>query len=297
MRKELCLLLVAVFMGCGENEESTSPSPQGAPENLKALSLNGTTVGLQWTAPSGPADSLGGYVVQVGNSRDTLGKLAVSFIADSLTAGEKTFIVYALRKSGTLSNGAVIKWAPASRFDSPYVLTEYKTNVTSVNSAFDVGTATLDPAAMGVNATNATRMDLYLFGGNGGVAEALQLQSTNLLASVWNSTMFSTVSHPSAGLDYYLAAFPAASTFTLDRVPVIDNTIYYVRAIGDNGNSNYTYARVHVHVQSGTAFPSRSVELRVSLQRVTGLLYALREEGPPQPRALLGLVALPGVRP
>jgi len=93
MRKELCLLLVAVFVGCGENEESTSPSPMAAPQDLKALSLNGTTVGLQWKAPSGPTDSLGGYVVQLGNSRDTLGKMATSFIADSLTAGEKTFIV------------------------------------------------------------------------------------------------------------------------------------------------------------------------------------------------------------
>jgi hypothetical protein len=296
MRKELCLVLILGIMGCGENEDTTSPSSQAPPGNLKALSVNNRSVGLQWTAPTAPPDSLGGYVVQVGTRKDTLAKTTVSFLADSLTTGEKTFTVYALHKSGTLSDGAVIKWAPAARFDTPYVLYEYRTNVTTVNSAFDVGTATLDPAGMGVTSANATRMDLYLFGGNGSVAEALQLQSTHLLASVWNSTMFSTVSSPSSGLDCYLAEFPASSTFTLDRVSVVDNTIYYVRAIGDNGNGNYNYARIHVHMQAGSVFPSRAVELRVSLQRVVGLLYALRRETSEKPRALLGLITLPGVR-
>ncbi|RPH35211.1 fibronectin type III domain-containing protein [bacterium] len=120
MRREFCLLLVLAIVGCGENQESTSPSTQfGPPENLKALSVNSSTVGLQWTPPSGQPDSLGGYVVQWGNNKDTLGKTAVSYLADSLTQGEKTFTVYARRVSGTVSDGAVIKWEPADRFDSP----------------------------------------------------------------------------------------------------------------------------------------------------------------------------------
>ena len=47
-------------------------------------------------------------------------------------------------------------------------------------------------------------------------------------------------------------------------------------------------------MQTGTAFPSRSVEIRVSLQRVTGLLYALREEG--RASSAAGFVTLPGVK-
>ncbi len=117
MHKELRLLLLLVLAGCGENQDTTSPSTQvGPPENLKALSVNGTSVGLQWTPPSGPADSLGGYVVQWGAKRDTLGKTALSFVADSLTPVEKTFTVYSRRVSGALSDGAEIKWATGGAF-------------------------------------------------------------------------------------------------------------------------------------------------------------------------------------
>ena len=291
MLKKLYLLLVLVLVGCGENQDSTSPSTQfGPPENMKALSVNATTVGLQWTAPTGQPDSLGGYVVQVGNSKDTLGPTAVSFMADSLTPGEKTFTVYARRKSGTLSDGAVIKWAAAARFDVPYVIYEYKTNQTSVLSALDVGTATTDPAATTVSSADAPKMDLYLFGGNGGVQEGLQLQSPSLLATVWNATYFSTVSYQSTGLDQYLASFPASSTFTLDRVSIVDNTIYFARVAGDY------YVRLHVHVQSGAAFPARAVEIRVSLQRFAGLLYAVHEGSPAPANGLLGFITLPGVK-
>lgn len=298
MRKELYLLLVLAVVGCGKNQESTSPSLQfGPPENLRAQSVNNTTVALLWVAPSGQPDSLGGYVVQVGNARDTLDRTATSFLADSLTPGEKTFAVYARKKSGTLSTGAVIKWAPAARFDSPVVLYEYKTNQTSVASALDVGSASLSPSAMTVTAANAGLMDIYLYGGSGSVQDTLQLQSASLLAqgTAYNSTKFSTTFTVSSGLNYFLAAFPDAATFTLDQAKVIDNTVYYVRVVGDNGNTNY--ARIHVHVVPGAVFPSRAVEIRVSLQRSPGLLYALRDDRAHRPRALLGLIALPGGKP
>ena len=295
MRKQLCLLLVLALVGCGENEETTSPSTKlGPPENMKALSVNGSTVGLQWSPPGGELDSLGGYVVQIGNARDTLAKTILSYAADSLTPGEKTFTVYSRRVSGGLSDGAVIKWGPAARFDSPYVVSEYRTNVTTVESALDAGTATLDPAAMSINSTNAPRMDIYLFGGNGAVEEALQLQSTSRLASVWNATLFSTVTHASAGLDFYLASFPAASTFTLETIPVTDNTIYYIKVVGDGGSTNY--ARIHVHLRGGS-FPNRAVEMKVSLQRTSGLLFASRQHAPGFAGLPLALIGHPGMRP
>jgi hypothetical protein len=295
MRRELILVLALAIAGCGENQDTTSPSAVGAPENLKALSVNSATVGLQWSAPTGQSDSVGGYVVQVGSVRDTLGENQLSFLADSLTPGEKTFTVYTRRLSGALSDGAVIKWAPAARFDVPIALYEYRTSNTSLLSALDVGSATLDPAAMTVTLDNASRIDLYLYGGNGAVEDTLQLQSTSLLVSSWNATAFSTIHQSSSGLDYYLSAFPAGSTFTLDHVTVTDNTIYYVRTIGDNG---LTYARIHVHVQAGASFPSRAVEVRVSLQRVPGLLYAFDHEGANMPHSrLLGLLTIPGVTP
>ncbi len=277
MRKELCLLVMLGLLGCGENQ-STNPTNQiGPPGNLKALSVNSTTVGLQWTAPTGQADSLGGYVVQVGSKRDTLGRLVTSFMADSLPQGEATFTVYSRSVSGSLSNGTVIKWAPAARFDSAFTLYEYNklVNVSSVRCALDVGTSTLNPATMTATQPNAPRMDLYLFGGDGTFPDSLALQSINVLVQQYNMTLFSTVTHHASGLDYYLASFPDASTFTLTSVPVIDNTIYYVKVVGDAGSVNY--ARLHVRLAPGD-FPSRAVSVRVSLQRTPGLLYACRED-------------------
>ena len=238
-QRTLSFARAGLLWDAGRTRKQRHPLRSGAPENLKALSVNGTTVGLQWTAPSGQQDSIEGYVVQMGSSRDTLAKTTLSYLADSLTARrERTLHRLCPSHFGHLSDGAVIKWAPASRFDGPYVLSEYKTNVTTVNSAFDVGTATLEPAAMGVTSTNATRMDLYLFGGNGWVQEALQLQSTSCWPMSGTATFFSTVTHPSARPGLLSCRVPGSDRrFTLDRVPLVDNTIYYVRVIGDNGNS------------------------------------------------------------
>jgi len=137
-------------------------------------------------------------------------------------------------------------------------------------------------------------MDLYLSGGNGSVEEPLQLQSTSLLASTWNMTLFSTVNHPATGLDYYLASFPAASTFSLDHVPVTDNTIYYARIVGDGGTSNY--ARIHVH-RPGGSFPIRAVEVKVSLQRGAGLLYACQHDCAARFMRPLAFMMPPGMKP
>ncbi len=278
MRKELCLLLVLAVVGCGENQSTSPENQSGPPQNLKALSVNSTTVGLQWTAPTGQADSLAGYVVQSGSKRDTVSKLITSFLADSLPPGEATFTVYARSLSGALSQGAVIKWAPAARFDSGYTLYEYNKSVEldTLECGLDVGTATRDPATM-TTATLNSLMDLYLFGADGFFAQGLELRSARVLDGQYNPTFFSTVNHQAANLDYYLASFPDPSTFTLTSVPVMDNTIFYVKVVGDGGSTNY--ARLHVRLAPGD-FPSRAVSVQVSLQRVPGLVYAYREESP-----------------
>ena len=268
------ILLSMLALRCGTNiESSTSGSLFGPPLNLKALSVNKSIVRLQWSAASGASDSsFAGYLVQFASTSDTLPKNTLTYVADSLNPGEIVFTVYSRKMSGQLSDGAIIRWAPADRFDSAYVISEYKAQNASRAAGLDVGTRTMNPSTLPVNAAAQLTMDVFLFGGSGQIAEPLELRSASLYAANWNPTLFSTVSHSSPSLDYYLSSFSPALSFTENTVPIIDNTIYYARVIGDNQEVNYV--RLHVHLRAGTSFPDRAIEVRLSLQRVSGLLFA-----------------------
>jgi hypothetical protein len=122
------------------------------------------------------------------------------------------------------------------------------------------------------NPTVQQTMDFYVNGGTEQIEEHLALWSAHLYFGNFNRTVFSTHTDASPSLDYALAAFPTDITFTKDSIAVVDNTIYYARVVGDPQEQNYV--RIHVHVRPGTAFPNRAVEIRLSLQRVPGLLYA-----------------------
>jgi hypothetical protein len=79
------------------------------------------------------------------------------------------------------------------------------------------------------------------------------------------------VSHASDDLNLALAAFPDPSTFTESAVRITDNTIYYARVAGDLGAAYYV--RLHAHIIGGGQ-RAREVQLRVSLQRLSGVPYA-----------------------
>ncbi len=273
----LVVLLAVLAFGCGENLQTQAPaSPFGPPSDLKAVSLSQSSVRIHWSAASGSTDSLfRGYSVQVGNRRDTLSKSVVSFVADQLPVGEALFSVYSLRTDGIRSEAATIRWAPAARFDSAFNVFENNTLTSSRPEGFNVGTATTNPSVMVIDPLSQTvqqTMDFYFNGGTPQVRQPLSVWSANLFIGSFNRTKFSTETDSSGSLDYPLVVFPAENTFTKDSVSVVDNTIYYAKVIGDPQQVNY--ARIHLRLKPGTVFPNRVVEVRVSLQRAPGLLYA-----------------------
>jgi hypothetical protein len=267
-----------VVLGCGDNLASpTQQSELGPPANLKAFSVDASTVRLQWGPAPGASDSLfAGYRVQWGGVVDSVGKAVLLFDADSLLPGEILFTVISRKVNGELSNGATIRWAPAARFDVPFALYEYRVQDPNRNSGIEIGTQSMDPSALPLPAgsTAVPGMDIYLYGGQGQLADPLELRSASLYTGDWNATAFSTVTDHAASLDFPLAAFPALSTFTEDHMAVSDSTIYYVRVQGDN--QEFNFARLHIRVRPGTAFPDRAVEIRVSLQKAPGVPYAYR---------------------
>lgn len=275
------LLLAAAISGCGDNMETPPPVVQFAPPTgLKALSVDQSTVQFQWSASQAAGDStFAGYVAQIGGRIDTLPKTTLSLRADSLAPGTVTFSVYSLRSDGLRSDPAITHWAPASRFDSAYTVYERTSLVSSRPEGFNVGTSTTDPSTMVVDLTDPVvqqTMDLFFNGDTVETEQSLSMWSANLLLGSLNATLFSTQSDASSSLDFPLSAFPSENTFVRDSVAVADNTIYYAKVIGDPQQVNY--ARIHVHIRPGTFPPNRIIEIRVSLQRVPGLLFAFDGE-------------------
>jgi hypothetical protein len=272
------VLFSVLSLSCGDNI-AVMPSNGSTflpPTNLKALSVDSSTVRLNWTSPGGVTDSLlSGYVIHWTGNEVSVDKSTVSVTIVALPPGETVFTIFSRKLTGDLSDAVTIRWAPAMRFDSTYAL--YESDL--VNSAraegFNVGTQTMNPSTMSMdfNDLNVQRtMDLFFFGGRGLNQAPLSMWSSDRFAADWNATRFSTITYSSASLDYPLSSFPNPSTFTMDSIAVSDNTIYFVRAVGDNGSVNYV--RLHLRVRAGTLFPDRIIEVRVSLQRVPNLLYA-----------------------
>jgi hypothetical protein len=279
LRLFISLVSLATLFGCGDNIESPEPSDAfGPPQDLKALSVNDSSVSLQWSAALGASDSLfQGYIVQWDSNQDSVSKATLSYKVDSLSPGQKEFMVRSFRTDGQVSVVAVIRWAPAARFDSIYTVFENSSSNSVRPEGYNVGTRTTDPSVMIIDLTNSTvleTIDFYFSGGSGQISQPLAMSSARVLFGSLNQTLFSSVTHSSSSLDFPLSSFPDAGSFTKDTIAVSDNTIYYARVIGDPGETNY--ARIHLHVSPGTAFPDRVIEVQVSLQRVPDLLFALK---------------------
>ncbi len=290
-----CPLLLAAFVSlasfeCGTNLTSPGSATLGPPQNIMGLSVDSSTVSLRWSPPAGATDStLKGYVVVWPAGSDTLGSTIQAVTITALPQGVTAFRLYSLVVSGELSDSAVFRWAPAARFDTPFVLTEYYDPDPSRIAGFDAGSQTLDPSTMVVvvDTVIQARMDFYLFGQGG---QPLEFRSANLFLAYWNITLFSTVTTAAGSLNTYLPSFPDPTTFILGSVVLADSTIYYARVEGD-APGTFNYARIFVRLIPGT-YPSRSIEVEVSLQRVPNLPYAAVMEPPRESFPLAVMAAL-----
>ncbi|HUI10608.1 MAG TPA: hypothetical protein VL221_09795 [Bacteroidota bacterium] len=275
MKRALALIAaVMLWEGCGNNlaGPSSGSSALRPPSNLAALSLDSAHVRLSWTAAQNAADtSFRGYVVSWGATADTIAASATQFPAGPLARGAAAFAVRSLLKSGQASDAATITWAPAWRFDaSPVVATEYNPSLQTGSPGVAAGSAVRNPSAESFSTPGVadTTMDFYLYGPAAG---ALEFVSASVYSAGWHATLFSSQSTASADLNAPLAAFPPDNTFTLSSVTLADDTIYYAKISGNAGE--IYYIRVHVHLTGGS-YPSRTAEVRISLQKVPLLPYA-----------------------
>lgn len=275
----LALLALGLMLcGCGENTGGPTGFV-GTPRDLKAISLDASTIELFWSPPDGLVDSLfAGYRIQYLGRDETIPKTSLSYIAGSLPQGDVVFTLFVRGSGARVSDGVAFRWAPAARFDSMLVISEFSSADLNRNCCLDLGSALRDPSVTSFSAPNARQLaDLYLWGEPvtaGSVSSPLELRSPSLFSTAFNATLLSPVTNSSPSLDLPLSAFP--QEFSLQIIPVTDNTIYYVRFLGEN--ATLFYARLHVRVLGGVA-PGRTIGVTVSLQRTPALPIAstLRE--------------------
>lgn len=267
-------MLTAMLSGCGENLAPPYGETLGPPGNLKALSKDSNTVILQWTKPeSGSDTSLAGYQVEFLGSSVAVGSAALNYAATGLPPGPISFSIRTRMKDGRTSNAANITWAAAYRYAESYVLTEYWYQDAARSCGLDVGHSLRPPVAMPLEFPNAGQLvDVWLVGGGttiNGTASPLRLVSASVYQPAYQLARFSTASHQSSSLDYFLSQYPAG----IDSIGVTlsDNTIYYVLVQGPN--ATYCNARLHVRFLGGT-FPNRQVAVTISLQRSPNVAYA-----------------------
>ena len=272
MKTVFLLIAVVVCAGCGDNLAGPGgTSSLRAPSSLEAYSLDSAHVGLIWASSVSASDTtFAGYILSWGSVTDTLSALADRFTAGPLPRGATTFSIRSRLKNGQMSDAATITWAPAWRFDAvPIVVTEYNSAQQTGTPGVDAGTGTTDPRAVGLLDANAdSTLDFYLWGP---ANSPLQLLSADAYNPGWHRTLFSTQTTSSPDLNAPLATFPQDNTFTLQSLTLADSVIYYAKIQGNTDEVNYV--RVHVRLLPGN-YPSRQVEIRISLQKVSRLLYA-----------------------
>jgi hypothetical protein len=265
-----------VLSSCEENLADPGGGDTVIQGGLTGLSVDASTVRFGWSAVHGVPDSaVLGYLATWPGGSDSLPPTARAIVIDSLLPGGILFTIQARLSGGTTGPAASIRWAPAARFDDPLTLLEYYATQPQRPSGLDLGGTTSNPTTLSVDPADPTvglTLDLYLYGGEGEISDPLRFRSADFLVGSWNHTYFSTIVDSSSTLDLPLARFPAAESFTLDAVPITQNSIVYARVTGNEGDVHYV--RIHIGDISGSG-RTRSVQVRISLQRVVGLLYAL----------------------
>ena len=267
------VLLAALVTGCEENTAVPKEGELLPPENVQALSVNGSTVSLKWDAPSAMDSTYLGFVVRYDTVKFLLPTSARTYLAAGLPEGVTDFSLYSVNRDTVSSAVALLGWAPADRFDQPFVLKEYYASDPSRDCGLNIGGPGTDPDAVPIVIGQQPPVDLYLYAG--GLQGGLTIRGGQMWEASWGPSLFSTTTTSSPDLDAYLSVFP--SSFSQNEVPVTDNTIYYLQAKGDDNQMHYL--RLHVKVVPGLAFPNRSVEIRISLQRVAVLRYACAGAG------------------
>jgi len=297
----LFLITFVTLIGCDKNSTSTEKTALAPVTNLKAYSVNETSVGLTWTpSTSENISEFGEYAITIKKpngdifSTTSAEKGDTAFTVISLTEGViYTFEVVTTAIDGATnyknSNPVSVKWSPARRLNTDDSGLDIKVYETSSSSRFGSGLILYHPTlqtpkvvSISNPGADSSYIDLYLRT-HPSTPGSVELRSASLFKSSWRLTRFSTVSRDANSLDNAQFAPPDSSTYTLTSIQFDSTTsvstsrIYYFK--GDNGN----YGRILVQrATNGTLIwgttPEQYLNLKVSYQTVPYNPYSKRNQ-------------------
>ncbi len=297
----LFLTSIVSFIGCEKNSTSTEKTALAPITNLKAYSVNETSVGLTWTpSTSENISEFGEYAITIKKPNGDILQTTsadrgdTAFIVINLTEGViYTFEVVTTAIDGATnyknSNPVSVKWSPARRLDTDDSGLDIKVYETSSSSSFGSGLVLYHPTSQKPKVvsisnprTDSSYIDLYLQT-HPSTSGSVELKSASLYKPSWRLTRFSTVSRDANSLDNAQFAPPDSSTYTLTSIQfdstnsVTTSRIYYFK--GDNGN----FGRILVQrAPNGTLIwgtsPEQYLNLKVSYQTVPYNPYSKRNQ-------------------
>lgn len=287
----LLALFAVVMVGCNTNEDPVNPgTTPNPPTALMATSVNATTVGLKWTAPSNPAATSYEVTATPTNGGASVVKTftTTSGSVDGLVANtEYTFTVKSLNGTSKSTTGAVIKWAGAAR---------YTTNITLYETASGNGSGMTFPNTAGLRIAQGGQWDICLDtrGGVYDIGSPAMMSYTDstgkfpngdrpratLIGKQWVNTASLDNIYESVDLSQADALSESRITFTSADAAGAPFA-FVVKTVSGN------FAKVLVKASNGKLLqgtsPNRYVDLEVSYQSGANLPYALKNILPGTP--------------
>jgi hypothetical protein len=297
------LAIALLLVGCGKVDGTriTGPPLGGRTQltpvsNLQAYSAGATSVGLKWTpSPSEDLPDFNNYYIRAKLGTDSIVSTATaaagdsSVVVDGLTEG--VIYVFEVTTAANLNSTKywnsvprIIRWSPATRFESLPGGAPIKVFETSDSSGIHSGLIFCDSATHAPKVVSTTSpgadslaIDLYVLP-NG--TKNVYIKSASVLHPTWRHTKFSSSGAlPASSLDAPRYTNPDSSMFTWTSIIISSSTtassvIYYFKTVtGNYGRLLLQRNPANRSLIWGTS-PALYLNVQISYQSVSNVLFA-----------------------
>jgi hypothetical protein len=289
----LACLTGLVLTSC-ESTEDLGITPNAiviaGPSNLKAFSLDSTSVGLTWNlSPDEMKAEVRNPAYQI-QARDSIGnnflltavKGQSSATFPNLTEGRVyTFVIKIVVDSTAIStDSSVVRWAPAKRREregnAPIQI--FESASASFPSGLDLFSSSANgPVTLAISGTSNALIDLYVFTETGQDL-LIRSASQSTVIPVPKTTFFSTATIDGDDLNDPQLAPPAISTYSQLEVRIPAGTNFTAGRIFFGRTQENNYFRMLVIRNNNSLIfgssPDRFITVKISYQGAAGVPFA-----------------------
>lgn len=292
MKNIVFLLLVAgsfiLFSACSDSTTDAGKTALNPVTNLKAFSVDNTSVGLKWTkSTSENITDFDKYEIKIKRGDSTISTQFVSKGTDSVIISNLIngiiydFFVIAKATSTSKdyvdSEPAQVRWSPAWRFvsENTYPIQVYeRTSSTGYASGLIFYYTSLaappQPKTVSLLSADSSLIDVFI---DSKGASNIAISSSHLYRANRRITRFSTVEYNSETLNFPQVQPPDTTTYTRFEIPIDSVTVTSSKIVYYKGsNGNYGRILIKRNPLNNTLIwgssPEQYVRLEISYQSV-----------------------------